>query len=218
MSPKATPFGVEPTASVRPQFSPLQAGTPIATPLHPTPEDLAFGRSLGPADAPVTLDLWADFQCPACQAFAFQMEPALIDTYVRPGKVRLNFHDLSFIGPESLGAAIGARCADRQGKFWAYHDLIYYNQGAENSGWFTYDRSIDFARFLNLDVAAFSSCSNDPAIQAAVEADTRAGVDLGVRETPTLFVAGVAIGPVYDWQTIRNAVDEALSDRPIGSP
>jgi protein-disulfide isomerase len=214
---RATPLPTVSGQSTAPSASAI--AQPVMTPGHPTPADLAFGRSLGPETAPVHLDLWADFQCPACQVFALLVEPALVKSYIQQGDVRLTFHDLEFLGPESLGAAMSARCADRQGRFWAYHDLLYTNQGPENSGWFTRDRALDFARALRLDTEAFSACLDDPTIQADVEAETRQGFGLGVKETPTLFLDGAAVTPVNNWQAVSGAIDAALArSRQSASP
>jgi protein-disulfide isomerase len=183
---------------------------PIVIPVVQTPIDLAHGRSLGSADAPVQLDLWADFQCPACDAFAGSVTPQLVREYIRPGKARLTFHDMAYLGNESLGAAISARCADRQGKFWEYHDLLFANQAPENSGTFTKDRSKQFADKLGLDVDAFAACFEDTTVEDAVYAESKQGIDQGVPETPTLYVNGKIANPANSWGPISSAIDAAL--------
>jgi protein-disulfide isomerase len=193
---------------------PTVSGPPIDEPAHTTPPDLAFGRSLGSPDAPVQMDVWADFQCPACDAFTGSVEPYLIDTYIRPGNARLTFHDIATIGNESLGAAIAARCADRQGKFWQYHDLLFANQAAENSGAFTRARSQQFAQSLGLDLVAFTACLDDTDVEDAVRAETLSGLSSGVAETPTLFVNGVIVKPATSSAAINAAVEAALKAGP----
>jgi protein-disulfide isomerase len=139
------------------------------------------------------------------------VEPYLIDKYIRPGKARLTFHDVATIGQESLGAAISARCADRQGKFWQYHDLLFANQEAENSGAFTRDRSRQFAQSLGLDVAAFTACLDDTEIEAAVRQETEQGLGSGVKETPTLFINGSIVKPATSSEAIDSAIATALN-------
>jgi protein-disulfide isomerase len=96
---------------------------PISSPTVTTPADLtSSGRTLGAAAAPVTLDIWNDYQCPLCKVFAQSVLPKLVDHYVRPGKVQIVYHDLLVIdgnvgGTESADAANAARCAADQGKF-----------------------------------------------------------------------------------------------------
>src|SRR5262249_13630525 len=96
-------------------------GPPIDVPRVRTPYDKTIGRAVGSPTAPVQLDLWSDYQCPACDAFAGSVMPELVKTYIDPGKARLTIHDMTTIGNESLGASISARCAERQGKYWQYH-------------------------------------------------------------------------------------------------
>src|SRR5947208_3211672 len=77
------------------------------------------GRILGKANAPVTIDLYSDFQCPICrraEQTIRQIAPAYIDT----GKVQVVYHNFAFIGPESEWASQAAECANDQGKFWEY--------------------------------------------------------------------------------------------------
>src|SRR5206468_891933 len=90
----------------------------ILVPSSGTNTALASGRILGVATAPLTLTVWSDFQCPACQAFAKLIEPSLISDYVDTGRLLLVYRDHPIIGPESVAAASAARCADQQGRFW----------------------------------------------------------------------------------------------------
>ena len=204
------------TASASPSVSggPAASSLPIEKPAHPTPTDLAFGRSLGSPTAPVQLEIWEDFQCPACDAFTGSMEPYLIDTYLRPGTARLTFHDIATIGNESLGAAISARCADRQGRFWPYHDLLFANQAPENSGVLTKDRSKEFAQLLGLDMVAFSTCLEDRDIEAAVVAETQEGLASGITVTPTLKVNGVIVSSATSSAAVTAAIAAALTNTP----
>ena len=95
------------------------------------------GTSLGRADAPVTLVEYADLQCPYCAKWAVGALPALVEEYVRVGKLRIEFRGLAFIGPDSETALRTALAAGRQDRFWEAVELLYANQGAENSGWVT---------------------------------------------------------------------------------
>ncbi len=95
------------------------------------------GLSLGDPDAPVTLVEFADLQCPFCAEWAREALPVYVDDYVRTGQMRIEFQPLTFIGNESQSAAEIAIAAGQQDKAWNAIDLIYRNQGAENSGWFS---------------------------------------------------------------------------------
>ena len=95
------------------------------------------GPALGRKDAPVTLAEFADLHCPFCGEWSRSAFPEIVRDYVRPGKVRMDFRGLKFIGPDSEEALRFAYAAGLQGKLWHTVDLLYANQGEENSGWVT---------------------------------------------------------------------------------
>jgi len=97
------------------------------------------GTTLGETDAPVTVYLYEDFQCPFCGQFSREMFPRLVDDYVRDGKARLVSETMVFLGPDSVTAARAALAAGEQNHYWPYYSLLYANQEAENSGYVTDD-------------------------------------------------------------------------------
>jgi protein-disulfide isomerase len=198
----------------------------LIDPAEPAPAALATARTLGPADAKVTIDLYADYQCPNCAAYAAQVEPRLVNQYVRTGSARMVFHDMAFLGSgsdpaknESIQAAVAARCAEDQGKFWAYQEYLFANQGpVENGG--TFKRSLfdSIADRLGLDRTAFDTCLADPAKTAAVQADTEASIKAGIMGTPTLVVNGTALTS-WGLDAASAAIDAALAGgNPSPSP
>jgi protein-disulfide isomerase len=116
------------------------------------------GSSTGNPAAPVKVEEFADFQCPACGVFSVSLEPILINEYVRTGKVYYTFYPYSFIGKESTAAAEAAYCAQDQNKFWEYHDTLFANQTGENVGDFDDRRLQAFADNIGLDLKLFNSC------------------------------------------------------------
>ncbi len=199
--------------------SPSPAAAAVTAPAITSPPSLANGRTIGSAGAPVTIDVWADFQCPGCEAFTRLVQPKLVDNYVTPGKAKMVFHDMAFLGHESTEAAIAARCAEQQGKFWAYHDYLFANQRGENQGAFSRDRLIAIAGAAGLDQAAFTRCLDDTTVAQAVQAETQQGASQRITSTPTIFVNG-AKQPDYNYATLSAAIDAALgvaSPTPSGS-
>ncbi|MGZ6270837.1 MAG: DsbA family protein [Candidatus Limnocylindrales bacterium] len=198
---------------------PTGASDPIVAPSVTSPPALANDRTLGDPNAPVTIDVWSDFQCPNCETYTTQVEPKIVDAYVSTGKAKIVYHDLIVIGPESIDAATAARCAGEQGQFWAYHDYLFANQGAENSGAFSRDRLVAIADELKLDQAAFTKCLDDGTARSQVEAEDAAGKAKGIDSTPTITVNGTAVA-AWDYPTLAAAVDAALgvaSPSPSGS-
>ena len=175
----------------------------LLVPIRPTPAELtdpANPRALGTASAPVTIDVWSDFQCPACGFFATSIEPDLISEFVKPGTVHLVYRDMAFIdggdlNGESHQAAAAARCAGEQGKFWQYHDYLFENQNGENKGWFSRSRLDQIAQAIGLDMTKYASCMAGNAPEQAVAAETDQGKAAGVVQTPTLAINGVLQKP-----------------------
>jgi protein-disulfide isomerase len=95
------------------------------------------GISLGSPKAPVTLVEFADLQCPFCREYTLGVLPTLVQRYVRTGKVRMEFRNLSFIGPDSRTAGLWAAAAGEQNRLWGFIDLMYDNQQTENTGYVT---------------------------------------------------------------------------------
>lgn len=92
---------------------------------------------LGHANAPVELIEYADLQCPYCGEFARSTLPTLIKRYVRAGKLKIEFRGLSFVGSDSEKALRAVVAAGAQNHLWNMVDLLYRNQGTENTGWVT---------------------------------------------------------------------------------
>ena len=104
----------------------------------------------GNPNAPITIILYVDFQCPFCGKFFAETEQTALANYVKDGKVKLVSRDFAFLGDESLKAAEAARCAGDQGKFWEYHDYLFTHQNGENKGNFSNLNLKTFAKTLGL--------------------------------------------------------------------
>ena len=193
-------------------FANQPADTLVLTPpSDPTPTELADGRALGSADAPATLDVWADFQCPSCAIFSRAAEARIIREYVATNKLRIVFHDFAFIGDESRQAAIAARAAEAQGKFWPYHDWLFANQDGENLGGFRREVLVGIARRVGLDVGAFEAALGDSTLADAVTTETASGAKASVRSTPTLIIDGQVIRGVPAWDDLSAAIEAAIA-------
>lgn len=197
-------------------FAILSAPPPPAEelrqPAFPTPATLADGMALGDPNAPLTIDLWSDFQCPACAAFTRQMEPLLIDDYVTTGEVRLVYHDLAFLGPESVTAARAARVAAESDLFWQYHDYLFANQVEQhNVGNFSTARLEQIATAVGLELTEFREGMADQAIAQAVADTQAAAAAASVTSTPTLAIGDQRFeGVPGSYAVLQEAIDQAL--------
>jgi protein-disulfide isomerase len=103
------------------------------------------------------------------------VEPELYEKYVKDGTLRLEWKDFPYQGRESLDAALAARAAQAQGKFWEYHDLIYANQSSGNSGGYTEESLTALAEEAGLDVDKFRKDLESARHEAVVQADFEEG-------------------------------------------
>jgi len=147
------------------------------------------GNVLGKPNAPVTIVEYADFQCPYCARWAVGTFPALVREYVRPGKVKIVFSGVAFVGPDSVPALQTAVSAGEQNRLWDVAELMYQNQGMENSGWVTDDlmRSIGEA-VPGLDASRMMDDRSSGSVTARVAAAQSAAQLAGISSTPTFEI------------------------------
>jgi NhaA family Na+:H+ antiporter len=136
----------------------------------------------GPADAPVTLVEYADFQCPYCAAASRRL-PAVMAT----NRVRLVIRHfaLSEVHGRAEATALAAEAAARQDRFWEMHDRLFAHQDRLGD-----NDLLDHARALHLDLDAFRAALEDDDLLRRVDDDRDGGERSGVRGTPTFFVNG----------------------------
>ncbi|MAS35488.1 MAG: hypothetical protein CL610_15865 [Anaerolineaceae bacterium] len=158
----------------------------------------------GPADAPVVIIEFSDFNCPYCGRFARETLPLLRENY--DGRIRFVYRDFPILGDSSLQAAIAAECADDQGAFWDFHDLLFENQRGFNQEGF-----IRFSEELALDGEQFVACQNDPATRDEVIADYAEAERLGVSGTPTFFINGRRVVGAQPYEVFQGVIDEEFA-------
>ncbi|HEV2743743.1 MAG TPA: thioredoxin domain-containing protein, partial [Rubrobacter sp.] len=112
-------------------------------------------------------------------------------------------------GRESVYAALAARAAQAQGRFWEYHDLVYANQSSGNSGGYDEESLTKLAGEANLDVERFRRDLEGARYEAVVQADFRQGQDLGISGTPTFIINGEVLVGLQPLETFENAIEEA---------
>ncbi|MFI5315412.1 MAG: thioredoxin domain-containing protein [Myxococcota bacterium] len=165
----------------------------------------ASGPSRGPADAAVTLVEFSDYQCPFCK----RAEPTVLAIMAKyPTQVRLVYRHMPLDGlhPRARAAAIAAVCAEQQGKFWEYHDLLFSNQQA------LADADLEkYGADLGLDAAKFKACRADPASEARVNVDATAARAAGLTGTPAFFVNGILISGARPLEDFTRWIDSEIA-------
>jgi len=169
------------------------------------------GFAIGRADAPVTLDMFEDFQCPACQRWSTDVFPRLAANEVAAGTVRLVFHDMAFLGAESTEAGLAAYAAAQQGRFWDMWATIYANQGAENSGALGHDRLLAMATGLGLDLPRFEADWTSAAARSSLDMSRADALAAGVSSTPTLMLKGQLLVGVQPYAQLAAQISAAAA-------
>ena len=130
--------------------------------------------------------------------------------YIENGTLRLEWRDFPHFGEESRRAAVAARAAQEQGKFWEYHDLLYQNQKSINSGAFSDDNLVSFAQEAGLETTRFRAALESRKYEAVVEKDFREGQDAGIVSTPSFEINGrVLVGP-QPLATFEQVIEEEV--------
>lgn len=176
------------------------------------------GVWLGRQTAPVTLVEYVDIQCVYCAHFANETFPTIVRRYVRTGRVRVLFRGIAFVGPDSMSTLRWTFAAGRQDKLWNVLELLFVNQGAENSGWATQSRLAAVARSVpRLSLARLRRESGGRAVAAQVGAAAAAARKAQVPGTP-YFEAGrslTALQPVkltsFDPADFASQLDRLLA-------
>ncbi len=158
---------------------------------------------LGNPEASIVVEEFSDFQCPACRSAA-PVVKGIVNKYKDQIKFVYRHFPLLSIHPRAYDAALASECANDQGKFWEYHDILFANQPN-----FKKDQLVGYARDLGLDVNEFSACLQSRARKEIVDADLGKAKELGLNSTPTFFVNGKA---VRNWSTgLEAAIIEELN-------
>ena len=167
------------------------ATQPVAVNLSPAELQRVPGMSMGRADAPLTILEFADFQCPGCGSWATFMEPLIKERLVNTGRARYVFYDFPLnIHQNGFLASRAGRCANDQGKFWEFHDMVFQNQGKWAFEEDAVPFFVEYAGKVGADEGRFEECLRSERFAKEVSESVKLGESLGVGATPTIFVNG----------------------------
>jgi protein-disulfide isomerase len=161
--------------------------------------------SIGPADAPVTIIEFSDYQCPYCKLWYDQVFTQVMANY--PSQVRFVYRDLPITGhPEALPAAEAADCAGEQNAYWNYHNALF--DAKYGLGRAAYEQ---YASDLGLNMASFTACLDDHRYQQEVNADGNDAIRLGLGSTPTFVINGRVLVGALPYANFKAVIDEELA-------
>ncbi len=165
---------------------------------------------LGNPDATVTFINFGDFRCRYCKLFQETIKPAIMEKYVKTGKVKYVYRDLITMGDNSILAAGGANCAGEQGKYWEFADMLHSGEGG-HSAVYTEDSLSGIAVSLGLDAEKFKQCLRSGEYVKEVKKDTEDARAAGATGTPTVFINGRIIVGLASLGEYERIIDEELA-------
>ena len=171
-----------------------------------TPSAALDDPAWGPEDARVTIEEFADFQCPYCGSFAREIAPALRATY--EDRVRYVYRDFPLVRSHEFAqkAAEAAQCAHEQGLFWQYHDVLFANQKA-----LAEPELKRYAEQVGADTDEFNLCLDSGKNAWEVLLDTQDGNLAGVTGTPAFLINGILVTGVIPFEQFQAIIDQALA-------
>lgn len=146
------------------------------------------GDALGRAGAPATLLVFEDPQCPYCRDWSLGALPSVVDTFVRTGRVQLQWRGIAIIGPNSVPGLRAVYAAAEQNRLWNLVDQLYARQGDENSGWITTGLLKEAALAAGVDVAKMQAAADSARVTAQLEQAAKDAARLKVGGTPTFVL------------------------------
>lgn len=186
------------------------AQAPVPVSASSAEADPGAGVSLGPEDAPATVMEFADYQCPHCAQFAGLAGKMLRRNFVQTDSARWILYDFPLGNfPNSIPAAVAARCAGDQGAYWQMEELLFARQQEWGQERNPRGELVDYAERLGLDTGRFRTCLEERRHLDRIMASKRYGESLGVRGTPALFVNGRRVQTSYE--AVARAIREAWS-------
>ena len=178
------------------------------------PKVESHGYVLGSANAPLEVTEFGDFECPACGTFSVLTEPEIRKRFVDAGQVRWRFIDdpLAMHG-NTWQASRAAACADEQGKFWPYHDMLYQTQDQWNTeATSNPDKFMKrYAQQLGLNTQQFDQCVDTKKYQAKIQAHAALAEQRKVMQTPTFLVGTQQVAGAQPYDVIAKTITEELA-------
>jgi protein-disulfide isomerase len=181
------------------------------------------GITLGNPQAKVTVYEFADLQCPFCQKYTTGPFPQIVNKYVKPGKVKMVWRNLTFIGGDSVTAARAAAAAGAQNRLWNFADLFYKNQGTENSGYVTDKFIEDIGNGAGVDTAKMKSDLSAPFVEQELGDAQNQAQQFGINSTPSFLIQiGNGKPQKLDYQNFNldsftKPIDDALAKAGAGA-
>jgi protein-disulfide isomerase len=204
-------WGYDPDGEQAQQSAAQPAGPVAEAPAAEQPQFVRYDipdegyPSIGPADAPITIVEFSDYQCPFCRRWHEEVYEPLLSAY--PGQIRMVYRHLPLtsIHPDAFAAAEAAMCAGDQEAYWPFHEKLF------SADSLTMQTFLQYAQELSLNMQDFQACMEAGKFKETIQADSDFAVNLGVRSTPTFFINGLAIVGAQPLEVFQQVIDKELA-------
>ena len=185
------------------------------------PTGMQNGNKLGSDDAPVKMIQYEDFQCPHCLTYTLNIEPFLVEEFVKAGLLQIEFRHLPVVGIESTTAAVGAACSAEQNRMFEFANRLFAKQAdpdfRPDQGVFSQEGLVGIAGDLGLDTDAFMACQARPDALSPVAGDLAAAYSIGFRGTPNFVINDLPLqNPPQSVERWREIIEDAIEAATAG--
>ena len=144
--------------------------------------------TIGFTNAQVSIVEFGDYQCTFCYKFHQNTLNDIKTEYIDTGKANYVYRDFPLNGASSILAAEATYCANEQGKYWEYHNILYNNWAGENTGWINTDSLEGFGAEINLNISEFNRCLNTHKYYQMIIDNENYAKQIGINATPTFLI------------------------------
>ena len=174
--------------------------------------DEADVHSAGSVDAPLTMIVYSDYQCPFCARWNHETLPAMME-HVDEGSLRIEWRDINMYGDASERASLAAHAAGLQGKYWEYHNALFANGESRDESSLSADALIELAADLELDTEQFAADMESEELLAQNQQNAAEGRGIGVTGTPTFVLDARPIVGAQPTEVFSRVIETALAEQ-----
>lgn len=165
--------------------------------------------AIGPADAPVVLVMFSDYQCPFCSSWTADTLPAMQE-FVDDGDLRIEWRDVNIYGDDSRRAAKASLAAANQDQFLAYHDRLFPDSDTLDD--FSIEALTDIAEDVGLDLDEFEADMDSEDMDEVLDENEQLGQELGAYSTPSFIINDTPVVGAQPTDIFVDTVEDALAE------
>jgi protein-disulfide isomerase len=173
---------------------------------------------IGNPNADITIVEFGDYQCTFCHKFHQETLNDIQINFIESGKVNYVYRDFPLNGYDSVLASEATYCANEQGDYWEYHNILFDNWAGEKTGWINMGSLTEFGVKLGLNIAEFENCLNSHKYYQKVIDNENYAKRIGINATPYFLIFNneefIRIIGAQELEKFQNVIDQLISKQP----